>query len=96
MHLNSITDVSTSKNKLSNILTENIKDSSIAGILLSKYNKADEYNIKFVIDEHSNLEKLPHIISQEVVSVVGNLIENSIDEVEYDGTGYIHIRIDLK
>lgn len=88
-----ITDVSTSKNKLSNILTENIKDSSIAGILLSKYNKADEYNIKFVIDEHSNLEKLPHIISQEVVSVVGNLIENSIDEVEYDGTGYIHIRI---
>lgn len=88
-----ITDVSTSKNKLSNILTENIKDSSIAGILLSKYNKADEYNIKFIIDENSNLEKLPHIISQSVVSVIGNLIENSIDEVEYDGTGYIHIKI---
>lgn len=89
-----ITDVSRIKNKLSNILTEHIKDSSVQGILLSKYNKADEYKIQFVIDEESRLDKLPQYVnSQDILSIIGNLIENSIDEVKYDGTGYIYVKI---
>jgi len=31
--------------------------------------------------------------SEELVSVVGNLIENSIDAVENDGTGEIYVKI---
>ena len=31
--------------------------------------------------------------SQELVSVIGNLIENSIDAVENDGTGEIYVKI---
>lgn len=89
-----ISHVAKVRKNISNILTENIKDASLSALLLSKYNKAEEFRIKLKIDENSTLTKLPqHMTSEEVVSVVGNLIENSIDAVENDGNGYIFIKI---
>ena len=83
-----ISDVAKVRNNISNILTENIKDRSLSALLLSKYNKAEECRVKLKIDENSKLTKLPeYMTSEEIVSVVGNLIENSLDEVKNDGTG---------
>ena len=71
-----------------------IKDPSLSAILLSKYNKAEESRIRFKIDESSNLRHLPqYVTSDEIVSVVGNLIENSLDAVSNDGDGEIYIKI---
>lgn len=89
-----ISDVAKVRSNISNILTENIKDASLSALLLSKYNKAEEFRIKLKIDENSKLTKLPqYMTSEEIVSVVGNLIENSIDAVENDGSGFIYIKI---
>lgn len=82
------------KSSISNILTENIKDSALSAILLAKHNKAEEARVKLTIDENSNLSKLPkYMTSEEIMSIVGNLIENSLDEVKNDGTGMIYIKI---
>ncbi|WP_097028410.1 ATP-binding protein [Clostridium peptidivorans] len=89
-----ISDVAKVRSNISNILTENIKDTSLSALLLSKYNKAEECRVKLKIDENSKLTKLPqNMISEDIVSVVGNLIENSLDEVKNDGTGFIYIKI---
>jgi len=89
-----ISNVAKSRNTISSILTKKIKDPSLSAILLSKYNKAEESRVKFEIDEDSTIEKLPqHMTSEDIVSVVGNLIENSFDEVRNDGTGKIYIKI---
>jgi two-component system CitB family sensor kinase len=89
-----ISDVAKIRSNISNILTENIKDPSLSALLLAKYNKAEECRVKLKIDEHSKLTKLPeYITSEEIVSVVGNLIENSLDEVKNDGTGLVYIKI---
>lgn len=89
-----ISDVAKVRSSISNILTENIKDASVSALLLSKYNKAEECRVKLQIDENSKLTKLPqYMASEEIVSVVGNLIENSLDEVKNDGTGFIYIKI---
>lgn len=89
-----ISDVARSRSRISSILTERIKDPSLSAILLSKYNKAEESRVRFLIDEDSSLSRLPaHMSSEDIVSVVGNLIENSLDEVENDGTGEIFVRI---
>lgn len=89
-----ISNVAKSRNTISSILTKKIKDPSLSAILLSKYNKAEESRVKFEIDEDSTIGKLPqHMTSEEIVSVVGNLIENSFDEVRNDGTGKIYIKI---
>ncbi|MCS4516691.1 ATP-binding protein [Clostridium botulinum] len=61
---------------------------------MSKYNKAEECRVSLKIDENCKLTKLPqHMTSEEIVSIIGNLIENSLDEVKNDGTGLIYIKI---
>jgi len=89
-----ISDVAKVRSNISNILTENIKDASLSALLLSKYNKAEENRVKLKIDGNSKLTKLPqYMTSEEIVSVIGNLIENSLDEVKNDGNGFIYIKI---
>jgi two-component system CitB family sensor kinase len=89
-----ISDIAKVRSDISNILTENIKDASLSALLLSKYSKAEECRVKLKIDENSTFTKLPQYMTQEeLVSVIGNLIENSLDEVENDGTGFIYIKI---
>lgn len=64
------------------ILTHQIKEPSIAGLLLAKYNKASEAKIHMEIDGSSRLEKLPEGITENhLTSILGNLIENAIDAV---------------
>lgn len=90
-----ISDVAKSRNKISSILTKNIKDSYLSAILFSKYNKAEENRVKFKIDENSNITSLPQFMtSEEIVSIIGNLIENSLDAVSNDGDGQIYIKIE--
>ena len=89
-----ISDVATVRSNMNDILTENIKDPSVSALLLAKYNKSEESRVKLKIDESSKLTKLPeHMSAEEIVSVLGNLIENSLDEVKNDGTGLIYIKI---
>jgi two-component system CitB family sensor kinase len=69
-------------------------DPSVSALLLSKYNKAEESRVKLKIDEGSKLSRLPEeMTSEDMVSVLGNLFENSLDEVKNDGTGLIYIKI---
>jgi len=89
-----ISDAAKTRNNISEILTKNIKDVALSALLLSKYNKAEELRVKLKIDEDSKLMKLTeYMTSEEMVSLVGNLIENSLDEVKNDGTGEIYIKI---
>ena len=89
-----ISDVAKTRNNISEILTRSIKDVALSALLLSKYNKAEEFRVKLKIDEDSKLMKLPEYMnSEEMVSLIGNLIENSLDEVKNDGTGEIYIKI---
>lgn len=83
------------RNNINHVLIEHIKDPSLSALLLAKYNKAEECRIKLTIDENSKLEKLPpYMVSEEIISIVGNLIENSLDEVKNDGTGRIYVKIE--
>ena len=86
--------IATSKKNITTIISDKIKDVAIAALILSKYSKCEEARINLVIDENSKITKLPEYMnSQELVSVVGNLIENSIDAVKNDGTGEIYVKI---
>ncbi|MBD7912806.1 ATP-binding protein [Clostridium cibarium] len=86
--------IADSKKNISTIISDKIKDVSLAALILAKYSKCEEYRIKLIIDENSKLTRLPeYMTSEELVSVVGNLIENSIDEVKKDGTGEIYVKI---
>lgn len=83
-----------SKRSITAIISDKIKNVSLAALILSKYSKCEEARINLIIDDNSKVTKLPqYMTSEELVSVVGNLIENSIDAVKNDGTGEIYVKI---
>ena len=89
-----ISNVSTTRKQISRILTDKIKNIAIEALLLSKYNKASEAKIVFEIDDNCILNELPQYMrDDELVSVIGNLVENSFDEVSSDGSGIVHFKI---
>lgn len=89
--INSIAD---ERKNINTIVTKKIKDIPLAALLLAKYSRAEESRVKLIIDENSSLKKLPkYITSEELVSLVGNILENSLDEVKNDGSGEIYIKV---
>lgn len=89
-----ISRTSSSSNDVAGTIMGNIKNVNISALLLAKYYKAEELRIKFEIDKHSNLRKVFFPISDDDLgSVIGNLIENSLDAVNIDGTGIVYFKI---
>ncbi|WP_367989013.1 ATP-binding protein [Vibrio sp. NTOU-M3] len=63
-------------------LRETIKDPLIAGMLLGKTERARELGLEIVVEEGSRLEPLPkRINAEDIVTIVGNLIDNAFDAV---------------
>lgn len=59
-----------------------IIDTKVQAILLGKMGKASEHKVKLSIDENSSLRSLPeHFDISKVIYIVGNLIDNAIEEV---------------
>ncbi len=66
-------------------IMERIQNPWLGGILIGFYNRARELKIDFILDRESSLQKLgSHIDSNHVVSIVGNLITNAFEAVEYN------------
>ncbi|WP_211655223.1 ATP-binding protein [Planococcus alpniumensis] len=60
-----------------------IEDKKVQAILLGKMGKASEAKVELSVDENSSLAKLPaHVDISKVIHIVGNLIDNAIEEVE--------------
>jgi two-component system CitB family sensor kinase len=89
-----ITKTAKTRNDETGIITRNIKNVNIAALLLAKYYKAEEMRISMVINNQSYLKEVSDFISDDDLgSIIGNLIENSFDAVNVDGTGKIYFKI---
>jgi len=64
---------------LISIITKNIKNPSIGGLLLGKSGRCRELGIEFTIDENSFLGRKSKIDTNSLVTIIGNLLENSIN-----------------
>jgi two-component system sensor histidine kinase DctS len=72
--------VSEEQQELTTFLGRNIKDYSVAGLLLGKYSRAKELQIDLVIDRASQMNELPEQgDSAPLVIILGNLLENAME-----------------
>jgi two-component system CitB family sensor kinase len=63
-------------------LRETIKDPLIAGMLLGKSERARELALALRVEPGSKLDTLPaHFHSEDIVTILGNLIDNAFDAV---------------
>jgi two-component system CitB family sensor kinase len=76
--INYIDNVAKLTQKFSLILKDQIMDSKVAGLLLSKYNILKEAKVEFYIDKSSYLKALPKdLTSDDLCSIIGNIMDNS-------------------
>lgn len=60
-----------------------IKDPILAAFLMSKFDRAAEQQVDLVLTDASKLElQLPEVLVQDLVVIVGNLLENAFDAVQ--------------
>ena len=89
-----ISHIAHQRKTVSEILNNKIKNDHVAGLLLAKYNKATEAKISVVIDKDSYIDKIPNTITlDEICSVIGNLIENAVEELVKFENGKIFIKL---
>lgn len=76
------TDSSVNRQELLNQLSGKIHDSVIFGLLIGKASYMREQGIAFSVDSETCLEELPvHVTSGDVVLILGNLLQNSVEAV---------------
>jgi sensor histidine kinase regulating citrate/malate metabolism len=63
-------------------LTNAFSISAVSGILLGKFNRAKELNIQFEIDRASFIPTGETVPDNELVCIVGNLIENAFEALQ--------------
>jgi len=74
-------DLLSKKNgQLTRLLSENVSDKKLAGLLLSKYALYSEKKIDFVIDGQLSIAGYPPLLSSDAAcSIIGNLLDNSME-----------------
>jgi sensor histidine kinase regulating citrate/malate metabolism len=89
-----ISDIAQTRQEMLGRISQQIKEPSVAGLLLAKYNKAVEKKIEFALDESSYLSDLPEDMRvDELNSILGNLIENALDELAGKEDGELYVGV---
>ncbi|WP_301107914.1 sensor histidine kinase [Sporosarcina sp.] len=78
--LNLIIDETSDEQEVMQFLKERISDYSILGILIGKRSRAKELGVLFTIDDESYLfEVMTGFSSGDIVTIIGNLIDNAME-----------------
>jgi two-component system CitB family sensor kinase len=85
---------SRSHQELIGLLTQIVSDPILSGCLLGKYNRAKELGLNLVIDPESSMHDIPASIPREqLVSVLGNLIDNALEATKKHNNDTIQINM---
>lgn len=61
-----------------NQIVKTVANSAVAGLLLAKFNKASRMGVQFTLDNDSSFSPYDKDVSEKVVTILGNLIDNAL------------------
>lgn len=77
-----ITNITSIQQKVVHNIVKNIEDPSVAALLIGKYARASELNIRFTLENGSRLIRNDIILpSADLVTIIGNLLDNAMDSM---------------
>ena len=79
---NFIMDITEDHEQRAYSITKKIKNATIAALVLGKLSRARELSIDFDIDDLSFLGEDSYIYNNDLITIIGNLLENSFEAVE--------------
>jgi sensor histidine kinase regulating citrate/malate metabolism len=68
--------------EISDAVTRRIADPAVAALLIAKTSLAAESGVALIIDERSHLAALDPALATDVITVLGNLVDNAVDVSE--------------
>lgn len=91
-----ITNITSIQQALIHNIMENIEEPSVAALLIGKYARATELNIKFNLNPESKYNKGDiSIVPEDIVTIIGNLLENSMDSLNEKSDNYKELSIGI-
>lgn len=88
-----IGDLSRRRADLSDAVTRRVDDPAIAALLIAKSSVAAEAGVTLTVTSQSQLSVLPRALSADLITIIGNLVDNAVDACK--GGGQPHVMVDL-
>jgi two-component system, CitB family, sensor kinase len=82
-----------SQARLNDTVTSRIDDPSVAALLIAKASQAGERGIQLRISDDTRLGSVDELLSTDLTTVVGNLIDNALDAIGYAPDGWVAVEI---
>ena len=87
--------VTSSRSELSAAVTTAVRDPSVAALLIAKASQAAELGVDLRIAPDSSLPALPEDLSGDVVTVVGNLVDNALEAAATAPQRWVEVELGL-
>ncbi|MCW2699343.1 MAG: Two component signal transduction histidine kinase regulating citrate/malate metabolism [Blastococcus sp.] len=87
--------VSSSRSDLAEAVTAAVRDPSVAALLIAKASQAAELGVELRIEPDSSLPVLDDELSTDVVTVVGNLVDNALDAASSAAERWVEVALGL-
>ncbi len=82
-----ITNITSIQQEMISCIMHNFEDPSLAALLIGKYSRAAELNVEFKLEAGSHFTRSHiNIASGDLVTLVGNLLENAMDAMDSSET----------
>lgn len=88
-----VTRLSKARARLSAEVVSRIADSSLAALLIAKSSLAAEQGVRLRISPRTRLPKVDEILSADLVTVVGNLVDNALDALGGVSDGWVEVEV---
>jgi two-component system, CitB family, sensor kinase len=82
-----------SQARLNDKVTSRIQDPSVAALLIAKASQAGEQGVQLRISDDTRLERVDELLSADLTTVVGNLVDNALDAIGYAPDGWVAVEI---
>jgi two-component system, CitB family, sensor kinase len=82
-----------SQARLSGEVTSLVEDPAVAALLIAKASQAAERGIELRISEGTRLGRVDELLSADLATVVGNLVDNALDAIGYAPDGWVAVEI---
>jgi sensor histidine kinase regulating citrate/malate metabolism len=80
--------------EISDAVTQHISDPAVAALLIAKTSLAAESGVALVLDENSHLVTLDPALATDVITMLGNLIDNAVDVSESSQRRIVTVAVD--
>jgi sensor histidine kinase regulating citrate/malate metabolism len=80
--------------EISDAVTRHISDPAVAALLIAKTSLAAESGVALTIDDGSHLAALDPALATDVITLLGNLIDNAVDVSEGSREALVRVHLD--